>query len=135
LIEAYSRGPVLLDTQVLVWAMLAPEKLSLIARSICESPDYQLKVSVASLWEVVIKVRNGKWSLHDPVRWFNTSVERLNAAWVPINHHDIQKLDQLPLLHKDPFDRILMAQSQNWEWPLVTADSQIGRYKDVNILW
>ena len=70
MIADYERGPVLIDTEVLIWAVAAPERLSPLARHVCESADHEVCVGVASLWEILIKVQSNKWHVEDPIKWF-----------------------------------------------------------------
>jgi PIN domain nuclease of toxin-antitoxin system len=130
----YPSGPVLLDTEVFIWAVMAPEKLSVTAKRICSSTQYQLHASVATLWEIVTKVNAGKLPIPDPVGWFARHVRQLGAPVLSIKLRDIEIMANLPWIHKDPFDRVIMAQANAAGYPLITCDQTIRRY-DVRILW
>ena len=103
----------LLDTQILLWAAGEPQKLSRAARKLLEHPDHELLFSAASLWEITIKSNLGR----DDFR-----VE------LPVTSLHAVSLDGLPPLHKDPFDRILLAQALVEGVALVTHDAQLARY-------
>lgn len=131
--EGRERGPILLDTEVFIWAVAAPERLSDTARAACESADFEVCVSVASLWEIVIKAQSGKLDIEDPVGWFVkwSSDFRL----LSITARDVMELARMPWIHKDPFDRIILAQAIQNRMPLVTCDRQIHQYPSVALLW
>ena len=133
MIEGYERGPVLIDTEVLIWAVAAPERLSPLARHVCESADHEVCVSVASLWEILIKVQSNKWQVEDPINWYMQWTEDLRH--LAINIYDVIEIGGLPQIHKDPFDRILIAQALQNKMPLVSCDQQIRRYPKVHVVW
>jgi PIN domain nuclease of toxin-antitoxin system len=94
----------------------------------------QVTLSVASFWEVVIKTRKRQLTIADPVSWWNRASDGLGARVLPIRPAHVSVLWGLPELHKDPFDRILIAQSTAEGLPLVTGDRQIAAYP-VRVLW
>ena len=123
----------LLDTNALLWALSQPKRLSRRARLAVESG--KPKVSVASYWEVVIKVGKGKLPIPDPVAWWERVSELAGEDRIlPIRSRHISALVNLPDLHHDPFDRILIAQARAESLILVTPDSDIARYS-VPVLW
>ena len=122
----------LLDTSTLLWALAEPERLSGPARRFIERGD--LAVSVASFWEVVVKTRTHQLTIADPVSWWNRAVEGFGAQVLPIRTAHVAALWGLPELHKDPFDRILIAQATAEGLPLVTSDRVIATYP-VRVLW
>lgn len=122
----------LLDTSTLLWTVGAPERLSAAAReSIAHG---ELWVSVASYWEIVIKTRKGLLEIADPVSWWGRSSEQLGAETLPIRASHIGALCTLPDLHRDPFDRVLIAQAVVEGLPLVTNDRKIEAYP-VRVIW
>jgi PIN domain nuclease of toxin-antitoxin system len=85
-------------------------------------------VSVASYWEVVIKSKKGLLTIHDLPTWWRRATELMAARVLPIRASHITALSALPPLHKDPFDRILIAQAVAEGLTLVTNDESIARY-------
>ncbi|MCY3635539.1 MAG: type II toxin-antitoxin system VapC family toxin [bacterium] len=115
----------LLDTHVLLWANERPERLSRQAVEALENPSNRLLVSSVSVAEIEIKRRLGKLSMEHSCQ---TLVSRLDAAWLDLTAAHAMGLRALPMLHADPFDRLLMAQAIAEDCPLVTADQKILSY-------
>ena len=125
----------LLDTHVVLWAALEPEKLSLRTTEILRSQDQLLMISSASIWEIVIKVSIGKLLLPmDLDAFIHTTVSRLNARVIDIALDDTLILGRLPIHHNDPFDRILIAQALNHNVPFISRDKTMAHY-DVETIW
>ena len=122
----------LLDTSTLLWALSDPERLSSPAREASEAED--AVVSVASYWEVVIKSRKQLLPISDPVTWWTRVAELFGGRVLPIRTSHVTALAGLPELHRDPFDRILIAQAIAEGLPLITSDRQIGAYP-VRVVW
>jgi PIN domain nuclease of toxin-antitoxin system len=122
----------LLDTGTLLWILTAPDRLSQPARDVVASGGSVL--SVASYWEVVIKTRKGLLPISDPVSWWTRTTELFGRRILPIRASHVTALAALPDLHRDPFDRILIAQAVAEGLPLVSSDSQIAAYP-VRVIW
>jgi PIN domain nuclease of toxin-antitoxin system len=122
----------LLDTSTLLWALGSPERLSPRARRLIESGTNL--ISVASYWEVVIKTQKGLLTIADLATWWQRATELIAARVLPIRASHVTALAGLPLLHKDPFDRILIAQAIAEGLDLVTKDKPIGKYQ-VRTIW
>lgn len=122
----------LLDTSTLLWTLVTPERLSEPARQAVAEGGAVL--SVASYWEVVIKTRKGLLPIPDPVSWWTRAAELLGGRVLPVRASHISALSALPDLHRDPFDRILIAQAVAEGWPLITSDRQIAAYP-VRVVW
>lgn len=122
----------LLDTSTLLWALGAPERLSSRARRRVESGENV--VSVASYWEVVIKTQKGLLEIHDLAAWWQQATELVSARVLPIRASHVTALASLPALHKDPFDRILIAQAITERLEFVTNDGPIKQYS-VRTFW
>jgi len=122
----------LLDTVTLVWAVGSPERLSPHARRLVD--DGENVVSVGSFWEVVIKTQKGLLSIADLSSWWRRVIDLTATRVLPIRASHVTALAVLPMLHKDPFDRILIAQSNSEGLPLVTNDAQIRQYT-VSTIW
>jgi PIN domain nuclease of toxin-antitoxin system len=124
---------VLLDTSTFLWGLSAPEKLSLAARNVVASSERFL--SVASIWEVLIKVRIGKLPLPVPAGNYLTAKMSANGVSVlSIKLEHVLQIEKLQLHHRDPFDRILIAQSLQEGWPIITSDPVFKRYP-IRIIW
>jgi PIN domain nuclease of toxin-antitoxin system len=116
----------LLDTHVLLWAVAQPHRLASDIRSLIEKNDYV--VSVASFWELINKKNRRDAPVKDPSTWWEQYVLRPRTPVIAIRTPHVAYLDHLPWRHKDPYDRILMAQSVVEKMPLVTADEEIREY-------
>ncbi|MEB3188541.1 MAG: type II toxin-antitoxin system VapC family toxin [bacterium] len=115
----------LLDTHVLLWWLASPEDLVEGARKAIESPTNDVVVSAASIWEMAIKQSLGKLSLPgDPVE----AITALGFHLLPITAAHGWRAGRLPPLHRDPFDRLLVAQADSESLVLVTRDRDIPRY-------
>ena len=127
---------VLLDTSAFLWwAIGAGDRLSKDARWAIEDPDNDVLVSAASAWEIAIKWQSGRLELPASAeRYIPDIIERHGFATLPIATTHALRAGVLPLHHRDPFDRLLVAQGQIEDVPIVTADPAIGRY-DVDVLW
>jgi PIN domain nuclease of toxin-antitoxin system len=122
----------LLDTSTLLWALAEPERLSARARRLVDAGENV--VSVASYWEVVIKTQKGLLSISDLPTWWREATEKTGARIIQIRSSHITALAAMPALHKDPFDRLLIAQAKAEGLGLVTNDEPIGRYP-IQTLW
>jgi PIN domain nuclease of toxin-antitoxin system len=125
----------LLDTHVWLWMVLEPERLNNEARAAIATTDNVALVSVASAWEAAIKHSIGKLSLRDTVEnLVRSTVRDFDVTVLAIELTHVVTAAALPFHHKDPFDRLLIAQSQVEGATLVTADESIRLY-DGAILW
>jgi PIN domain nuclease of toxin-antitoxin system len=116
----------LLDTNVVLIAPVRPESLSpSIQKAVLDGPNF---VSAVSYWEVAIKSMNGKLRVGDPRLWWIDALEELAADPVPLLPQHIGSLTALQPIHKDPFDRVLIAQAMAEDLVLVTTDATLGRY-------
>jgi PIN domain nuclease of toxin-antitoxin system len=128
---------ILLDTHALLWFVSSPEKLSEPAYSALMNKDNQLWISVVSVWEIQIKHQLGKLQLDEPIEQLIETQQKtndMNVLGVELAH--IYVLNQLENHHRDPFDRLLIAQAQSENYSLMTRDNNIHLYRDsVNLLW
>lgn len=118
----------LLDTHVLLWAAGQTERLSPAAQRLLEDPNNTLLFSVASLWEVVIKHGIGRADFQTDPRLLRRGLLDNGYSELPITSDHALSVASLPLIHKDPFDRILVAQALVEGVTLVTADPLLARY-------
>jgi PIN domain nuclease of toxin-antitoxin system len=114
-----------LDTHVLLWALSAPERLSKAARDAIEDPANIVFISAAAAWEIEIKAALGK--LRAPSDLVN-QLSAANFQELPISIADTVALKQLPNLHRDPFDRIMLAQAKAAGLTFVTTDPEVLQY-------
>jgi len=124
----------LLDTQIFVWWAEEPERLSQRAFELCQDSDNSLIVSVVSIWEIQIKHQRGKaeYIVHTPLRELIESQQQENdvsVLGVTVDH--VLDLEGLPfyLKHRDPFDRLLIAQARVEGATLLTVDDKIHAYR------
>jgi len=122
----------LLDTHALVWVVGSPERLPQAVRMVVES--HQTKVSVISLWEMIIKKNRKTAAVRNPLAWWEQHVTRVETEVLPIRIPHLTALDRLPDLHRDPFDRMLVAQALAEGLTLATKDPTLVRY-GVPIVW
>ena len=127
-----SGGPYLLDTSTVIWTLADPSRVAAAARKALRAGPCVL--SVVCYWEVVIKVRKGLLVISDPVVWWGRATDALGGSVLSIRAAHISALSALPDLHRDPFDRILLAQAVAEGLALVTSDEQIQRYA-VKTIW
>lgn len=122
----------LLDTSTLLWALGEPERVSTRARRLVEKGENM--VSVASYWEIVIKTRKGLLSISDLPTWWRRAIDLTTGRVLNIRATHITALAALPMLHKDPFDRILIAQAKAEGLTLVTNDASVREYP-IETVW
>lgn len=118
----------LLDTHVLLWAAGAPRRLPRAARALLEDAANELLFSAASLWEVAIKQQLGREDFRVDARLLRRGLLDNGYAELPVTGAHAVALDLLPPLHKDPFDRMLIAQALTEGITLLTADAGLARY-------
>jgi PIN domain nuclease of toxin-antitoxin system len=118
----------LLDTHLLLWAAGQPERLSHAARELIEASENDLVFSTASLWEVVIKRGLGREDFKVDPRLLRRGLLDNGYSELPIGSEHVVAIDTLPPLHKDPFDRVLIAQALVEGITLLTRDPTVARY-------
>jgi PIN domain nuclease of toxin-antitoxin system len=119
----------LLDTHAVLWFFNGNnEFLPDSARGIIEAPQHIKYVSMASVWEVGIKISIGKLEFPENTKGFIYQIKRHGFILLPISENYIIETETLPLLHRDPFDRLLVATAIAEQMTLVTADKNIARY-------
>lgn len=124
---------VLLDTCALL-ALAGGDLPDGAARALRSAPEAY--VSVVGPWEVAIKVAAGKIRLKEPpVRWFHGLVERYDLRELPLDASIACAAAALPFLHRDPFDRVIVALAQAQGFTVLTSDENIARYPGIRTLW
>lgn len=118
----------LLDTHLLLWAAGEPEQLPIAALALLNDPQNELLFSAASLWEVAIKRGLGRANFRIDPRLLRRGLLDNGYSELPITSEHAVAIDGLPPIHKDPFDRILVAQSIVEGITLLTADPLVAQY-------
>mgnify|MGYP003454442799 FL=1 len=119
----------LLDTQILLWAAGQPERLSAAARRLLNNPRNELLFSAASVWEVAIRNTLGRPDFQVDPRLLRRGLLDNGYVELPVTSEHAVNVDALPPLHKDPFDRLLLAQALTEGITLLTGDAQLVRYR------
>lgn len=118
----------LLDTHILLWSAVESPKLSQDAIAILNSPDHELWFSVLSLWEVALKRSRTRKDFGLDVVPLRTGLLSNGYQELPIEAHHVAAVIELPMIHTDPFDRLLIAQAKAEGMVLLTADRDLSRY-------
>jgi len=118
----------LLDTQLLLWAAGQPERLSPGARKQLNNPRNELLFSAASLWEIAIKRTLGRDDFRVEPRLLRRGLLDNGYTELPVTSQHAVSIDALPPTHKDPFDRLLLAQALTEGITLLTGDAQLAQY-------
>jgi len=125
----------LLDTQALIWLDSDQAKLSTPARRVCANPNNTLWFSAASVWEMQIKIALGKLRLRRPLADVIADQHQTNAIQIlPVQLSHVLELQNLPTPHKDPFDRLIIAQAKCEGWQIVSSDPEFRTYP-VRVVW
>jgi PIN domain nuclease of toxin-antitoxin system len=125
----------LVDTHCWLWFLLSPEKLNAASREALSDGEHSIYFSTACAWEIVIKEALGKLELPlPPSKYIPARLSQLGHEQLPILQEHVLELEKLPAHHRDPFDRILLAQARIEELLLVTADRTFALY-DQPLLW
>jgi PIN domain nuclease of toxin-antitoxin system len=122
----------LLDTHALFWALLEPDKLPVALRATLEDPGNVVFASAASTWEMAIKQAAGKVSF--PFDELATALRRASLLELSVTMRHAEAAARLPPLHRDPFDRMLVAQAQTEGLSLVSRDAAVRQYQ-VSVVW
>lgn len=123
----------ILDTNILVYSLCNPSALSAEARRIVTT-ERDLSVSVVSLWEIAIKQTLGKLNIKSTIPHIEKICLDRDIKILPISSAEIEAIKELPLIHRDPFDRLIIAQVRQNNLCLVTSDSIIHQH-DVKTVW
>jgi PIN domain nuclease of toxin-antitoxin system len=125
----------LLDTHTFLWFITEDRRLSKTAERLIRDGRNELLLSVASIWEVAIKVRLDRLPIPEPLEKFIPDQLQLNRTHLlPIDLRHTFAVARLPLHHRDPFDRLLICQAQVEGLPIATADPAFSSY-EIEVLW
>lgn len=122
---------ILLDTHIFLWIFIEPKRLPASIKSyLRDEPATQVYLSHVSSWEISIKYSAGKLKLPQPPDVFVRSrVEKADWLFLPIEHEHIFSVSSLPIIHKDPFDRLLISQAKFEGLTILSADSRFMDYE------
>ena len=124
-----------LDTNIVLWLLSEPQKLTRKVLNIIQNPDSELSLSVVTFWELQIKSQLGKLSLPYNLEEMQTElIAQFNVTIHPIRVEYVYQLKNLPLIHRDPFDRMIIAQAIYHHYILISADSIFSSYP-VQVIW
>ncbi|NCD43100.1 MAG: type II toxin-antitoxin system VapC family toxin [Bacteroidia bacterium] len=126
----------ILDTHVLLWMISGDKRLSEKARVLIGDTDNKMWFSIASYWEICIKIRLGKLALHE--NWRSIIKSEMVAGEISIltiSEEHCHETMNLPLWHRDPFDRIILAQASVERSAVISADSKFSQYKNITVCW
>lgn len=117
----------LIDTHIVVWSLIEPEKISDKAMQLLVSSENEVWVSSLSVWEMVTKIQIGKMALE---KGFEKEITRQGFSFLPFETKHSLKIHDLPLHHRDPFDRGLIAQAAVEKFKFLTADQTLHSYRE-----
>ena len=124
----------LLDTHTFLWFIDGNDNLSPKALENIENENAQNFISIVSLWEIALKLSLGKLEVNIPFKQIEDVVFKNNFQILPISFTDLLKLSELPFHHRDPFDRLLIAQCINNEMIFLSKDENVSKY-NASIIW
>lgn len=125
----------LLDTQCWLWMQASPERFRDAARALVDDPDSVLLLSPVSAWEIASKYAEGRLTLPiPPGEYVPSRMKSSGVDALPLQHSHALQVAELPWHHRDPFDRLLIAQAQVEGLPILSADRQLAAY-DVQVHW
>ena len=124
----------LIDTHALIWFLNGDDKLSDKAKKAIENEDAINFISIASLWEIAIKISLGKLELKTPFSKISEQIDNNGFQILPITFEDTLILSTLPFHHRDPFDRIIISQSFNNNLTIISKDEYFNDYQ-VTLTW
>jgi len=118
----------IVDTHIFLWMDSAPNRLSERLRSVVDDDSNVLYLSYAAIWEIQIKVSNGRLKLSLPLKDLISDLKASKLQLLPIQINDIYRTARLPKIHHDPFDRMMIAQALERDMTLITVDEMIRLY-------
>ncbi|MEP0807488.1 MAG: type II toxin-antitoxin system VapC family toxin [Chloroflexota bacterium] len=125
----------LLDTYAFLWWNMDDVQLSSLAREIISDGANEIFLSAATAWEIAIKTARGRLELpEDPTRYVSSRMNLHGFQALPVQIYHAVQVYKLPMHHADPFDRLLVAQSQIESMPLISVDVDIRKY-EVDVVW
>lgn len=125
----------LLDTHTFLWWNMDDAQLSSLAKEIIADGANEIFLSAATAWEIAINTARGHLELpEDPTRYVSSRINLHGFQALPVQIHHAVQVYKLPMHHADPFDRLLIAQSQIESMPLISIDGEIWKY-NIEVVW
>ena len=125
----------LLDTCTLIWLASEPAQLGKVAAAAINDPAAVLHISHASLWEIILKHGAGKLSLPEPPRkWWADQIAKWGIVELPLTTESLLRGSELPPHHKDPFDRVILAEAKTHSLQMVSPDGEFAPY-GIPLVW
>ncbi len=125
----------LLDTHILLWSLLKPEKLGRKTAKILENPDNEIWLSPISFWEIIVLAEKGRISLNkEPGEWVRMILKQLPFREAPLNFNVAIESRYITVAHQDPADRFLAATAKTYNLTLITADLNLLACPDIRLL-
>lgn len=124
----------LLDTHILIWFLEGNELLPSTLQNVLRNPSNQVYASIVNFWEMAIKLQLKKLTLPNSLTEIHQKTQEINIEILPLKFKHIEKIESLPLHHRDPFDRIIIAQAMSEPLTLVSKDSAFHNY-EINCVW
>lgn len=125
----------LLDTHSFLWFFEGNAMLSRKAKKAIENVENNKFVSIASIWEIAIKLSIGKLTLAINLEELKKEIVRNNFEILPLDFEHINGLSKLELIHKDPFDRIIISQAISEDYTIISRDTNFQLYSELKLLW
>jgi len=125
----------LLDTHTFLWFLEGNDNLSEDARLAIENPQNVNFISIASIWEIAIKLNLGKLKLDIKLEELKLEIIKSGFELLPLDFDHIIELSNLETIHKDPFDRIIISQAISEKCTVISRDSNFNHYKNLKLLW
>src|SRR3990167_6725917 len=122
---------ILLDTHILLWALTEPEKLSQNAQDMLANPSHEILYSEASIWEIAIKCQIKRVAFPIPPNEIAQAANHSGFTELPVHSRAAVLVSELPLFHRDPFDRLLVAQALTEPAHLLTVDTALQPYSQL----
>ncbi len=125
----------LLDTHTLIWFLENDKRLSAKAKKTIEAEDNTSFISIVSLWEIAIKLNLGKLEINVTIDDIVDETSQMGIVILPITVDAVKLVQTMPLHHRDPFDRLLIAQADATELIVITDDKMFGEYTTIETAW
>lgn len=127
---------ILLDTHAFIWLASDQRKLSNNALEQIRMPGQSAAISIVTSWEIALLTKRGRLSLPvEPLEFIDCALTHHQLSEIPLVRDVIFQAVNLPEIHNDPFDRILIAIARGLKIPLISKDKTIGQYPDIEVLW
>lgn len=125
----------MLDTHTFLWFLEGSDNLSKRARTSIENTESIKFISIASIWEIAIKLKLGKLKLDIKLEDLKEEIVKNNFEILPLTFEHIIELSNLEVIHKDPFDRIIISQAIFEKQTIISKDSNFSLYEGIKVLW